>query len=155
MAARAEHDMGQRGLHRGSGPLGAGPPHGAVRQVTSSGVLSRVVAQPSQRSVSRKKPRPCKCGCGGDTGTRHHLWIPGHYTRQHRADNWARTRRTWAYKRRAQVFLREIDRLGRRCTREDLLAIMQDVDRRGYMSGFIRGRKRWLDHRKLAHEAAA
>jgi hypothetical protein len=53
-----------------------------------------------------------------------------------------------AYKRRAQRFRADLDRLPRKVTREDLAAVLADVYRRGYMSGRSQGVRERL--RKVA-----
>lgn len=61
--------------------------------------------------------------------------MPANY----RANLWAQTRHRYAYKRRALLFKKELDRLGTRFTREDLVVVLNDVRKRGYQSGFLKG----------------
>lgn len=141
--------MGQRGSLVEEGALALSHPHGAVRR-TTQGVLSRVAAPPSQRSVSRKKPRPCKCGCGGDTGTRHRKWIVGHYDFVTRSDIWERTRRAEVHRKRREKLLAIVRSLGPRMTERELIAALTDVERRGYLRGYT---AKQMHQRKVEYRA--
>jgi hypothetical protein len=86
------------------------------------------------------KRRTCRCGCGQQTGNRNRRWVEGHYTYQVRSENWRRTRTGQVFHRQAQVFQAELDRLGNRTTKADLLALLHDARLKGYRAGYLAGR---------------
>jgi hypothetical protein len=98
--------------------------------------------------MSAKKYRPCKCGCGQDTGHRRRTWVPGHMPDDYKARVWTKERHTWAYYQRLEVFEEELVRLGPRFTRRALLAVLNDVRVRAYRTGYQKGQKFALDKRK-------
>jgi len=57
-----------------------------------------------------------------------------------RQANCRKGRKTWAYKRRSAAFRADLERLGQRVSREDLLDVFQAIYKRAYNSGFQCGR---------------
>ncbi len=86
------------------------------------------------------KHRLCRCGCGTETGSRHRRWVEGHYTFQARSENWQRTRGWQVFRKQCETFKAEIDRMGQRISKQDVLAVLHDVRLKGYRAGYLAGR---------------
>jgi hypothetical protein len=99
--------------------------------------------------MSARKFKPCKCGCGRDTGSRHREWVRGHFDFVARSDMWERTRRANVTRKRVEKFKAIARSLGRRISQGELMAAFQEVDVRAYRSGFLAGQKCALSQRKL------
>ncbi len=86
------------------------------------------------------KPRGwrAKClTCGARVKHRHALYCSSACVpRSVRADNCRRGRATFAYRRRAVAFRADLARLAGRVSRGELLAVLWNVYKRGYNSGW-------------------
>lgn len=100
--------------------------------------------------MSARKFHPCKCGCGENTGSRHRKWVDGHYTARVRSARWRQTRGGQVMQKRAEAFKAEVDNLSRRLTKEDLLALFQNIYERGYRAGYLTGAAASLRDRQEA-----
>jgi hypothetical protein len=94
----------------------------------------------SRKKKALGKRRLCRCGCGQQTGSKNSRWVKGHYTRQVRSENWERTRRGRIFRKQADMFQADLDRLGKRTTKADLLALLHDARLKGYRAGYLAGR---------------
>lgn len=90
------------------------------------------------QKIRRGTPKPICLTCKVNRVRAHHnkYCSPACVPRSVRVENCRRGRKTFAYRRRAMAFRADLERLGRTPTREDLVALLHTVYRRGYNAGF-------------------
>ena len=83
----------------------------------------------------------CRAGCGERVKTWANRWCsPKCIPPESRITAGQKGRKTFAYRKRAEMFSADVDRLPARMTREDLMASHMRVYYRGYNAGFMVGR---------------
>lgn len=100
--------------------------------------------------------RLCACGCGQRVKQHRCRWAtPQCVPAAIRAAGARKSRRAWAYKRRAAGFRADLAQLEQNITREDLLEVMNRVYRRAYLAGYRQGQTREVDGLQRAQERGA
>jgi hypothetical protein len=86
--------------------------------------------------------RLCLCACGVRVKGRKNRYASIHcIPHATRVAAGRKGRKNYAYRRRAEVFRADLERLPRQLTREDLLELLMRVYRRSYNSGFQAGQR--------------
>jgi hypothetical protein len=78
----------------------------------------------------------CACGCGEPVKLRRNTWLRGHVPLAQIMAQRAAASRSNVFKIRSERFRQDLDRLGKRITREDLMALLADVYDRGYQAAY-------------------
>jgi hypothetical protein len=99
--------------------------------------------------------RECACGCGQRVKSKKCRWFsPQCVPLTVRQENGAKSRRAFAYRKRAATFRKDLERLPQRLTHGDLLELLQRVYMRSYNSGYQQGLLRSGLERAVARGAA-
>lgn len=96
----------------------------------------------------------CLCGCGRRVKrVRCRYYTLSCVPTSVRVEGARKGRLAYTFRRRAEAFRADLDRMGRRGTREDFLVILQGVYRRAYNSGYNVGYRAGAtkDSTALAH----
>lgn len=101
-------------------------------------MASLTLARARRHKVKRGTPKPfCKtCGINRVKTHGNDYCSPQCVPKAVRSAAGRKGRKNFAFRRRTQCFSADLDRLGQRPTREDMLAVMNTVYKRAYNTGF-------------------